>query len=95
MLTFWGRSSRHCDGVSRREFLRVGAGLGGVTLAHLLAQQARGTGPAPRAKSVIYVVLDGGPSHIDTWDLKPEPRPSIAGSSSRSPRSCRACTSAS
>jgi len=72
MLTFGGRSCRHCDGVSRREFLRVGAGLGGVTLANLLAQQANGSTPAQRPKSVIYVLLNGGASHIDTWDPKPD-----------------------
>lgn len=57
----------------RREFLRVGTlGLGGVTLADLLRHEARADTPARRPKSVIYVVLDGGPSHLDMWDLKPQ-----------------------
>jgi hypothetical protein len=72
MLTFWGRHNRYCDGVNRREFLRVGAlGLAGLTLADLLRLQARAGATNARPKSLIYVVLGGGPSHIDTWDLKP------------------------
>src|SRR5262249_53723208 len=72
MLTFRGRGHRFCDGIQRREFLRIGAlGLGGLTLAHLLRHEARG-GETGRARSVIYVVLGGGPSHIDMYDLKPD-----------------------
>ncbi len=72
MLRFSGRQFRHCDGLTRREVLRVGAlGLGGASLADLLRLQASGNPPA-RPKSVIYIVLDGGPSHIDMWDLKPD-----------------------
>ena len=55
-------------------------GLGGLTLADLLRREAAAAGaeqPAAgakgkRPKSVIYVVLNGGPSHIDMWDLKPQ-----------------------
>jgi uncharacterized protein (DUF1501 family) len=66
VLTFRGTQNR-------REFLRVGGlGLAGVTLAGLLRQQARAAETQTRPKSVIYVVLGGGPSHIDTWDLKPD-----------------------
>ena len=56
---------------SRREFLRVGA-LGGVglTLPELLA--ANGTGSKPRADACIVILLNGGPSHLDMWDMKPE-----------------------
>ena len=72
MLTIQGNSHRECDGVSRREFLRAGAlGIAGITLADLLRQQAIG-GSDSSAKSVIYIVLGGGPSHIDMYDLKPE-----------------------
>jgi hypothetical protein len=72
MLRLFGPESRHCDGISRRDLLRVGAlGFGGLTLADLLRQQAAANAPA-RANSVIYIVLDGGPSHIDMWDLKPD-----------------------
>jgi hypothetical protein len=56
----------------RRDFLRIGGlGLAGITLADLLRHEARG-GNAGRPKSVIYIVLGGGPSHIDMWDLKPD-----------------------
>jgi hypothetical protein len=72
MLTVTGQNSRFCDGLSRRQFLRAGAlGLGGLTLADLLRQEAEGGG-VQRPKSVIYIVLGGGPSHIDMYDLKPE-----------------------
>ena len=72
MLTFLGRKQTLCDGIDRREFLRLGAlGLGGVTLADLLRHEARG-GQSVRRKSLIYVVLGGGPSHIDMYDLKPD-----------------------
>jgi hypothetical protein len=72
MIRLLGREHRFCDGMTRRDLLRVGAlGFGGLTLADLLRLQAAGSQPA-RAKSVIYIVLDGGPSHIDMWDLKPD-----------------------
>ena len=71
MLSFSGPAHKYCDGVSRRELLRVGAlGLGGLTLADLLRSDAHAESSA-RPKSVIYVVLGGGPSHIDMYDLKP------------------------
>src|SRR5689334_13331965 len=57
---------------NRREFLRVGGlGLAGLTLPHLLRREAR-AGENTRPKSVIYIVLGGGPSHIDSYDLKPD-----------------------
>src|SRR5688500_11865322 len=74
MLTMVGSGrSRHCDGYTRRSFLKLGAlGLGGITLAELLRLRAQGatSGSAPR-KSVIMVYLNGGPSHVDMYDLKP------------------------
>jgi hypothetical protein len=70
MLTIPGQ--RFGKGFHRREFLRVGAiGLGGLTLADLLRHEARGE-TSGRPKSVIYIVLGGGPSHIDMYDLKPD-----------------------
>jgi hypothetical protein len=70
MLTLWGSQQRFCDGISRRNFLRAGA-LGGLSLASLLRSEARGAESVGK-KSIIYVVLGGGPSHIDMYDLKPE-----------------------
>jgi hypothetical protein len=73
MFTVWGKQHRLCTGVSRREFLRVGTlGLSGISLSDLLRAQEDQGRPGSRPKSVIYVVLNGGPSHIDTWDPKPD-----------------------
>jgi hypothetical protein len=75
MLTIRDASpARFCDGLSRRNFLKLGAlGLGGLTLADLLRLKARGAvNPRGSSKAVIYVYLWGGPSHIDTYDMKPD-----------------------
>jgi hypothetical protein len=81
MLTFLESSYRPCDGVTRRDFFKVGAlGLGGLSLADLLRLQARGaTEGAERPKSIIMVYLPGGPSHIDMYDLKPDAPVEIRG----------------
>lgn len=65
--------SRDCSGYSRREFLQVGAlGMGGLSLPWLLQQQASAAtgGSFVRDKSVVFLFLTGGPSHIETWDPK-------------------------
>jgi len=74
MLTFWGSKQRFCDGLSRRDFLRAGAlAVGGLTLADLLRLKARGAANSPQAgKAIIMVYLNGGPSHVDLYDLKPD-----------------------
>ena len=73
MLTIPGHRHRLCGGVTRRQFFRVGGlGAAGLTLADVFRHEARANGPTPRPKSVIYVVLSGGVSHIDSWDLKPD-----------------------
>lgn len=82
MFTLWGRRHRLCDGIHRREFLRVGGlGLAGLSLTDLLRQQslAASANTPRRPKSVIYIVLAGGPSHIDTWDPKPEAPVEVRG----------------
>ena len=59
--------------MTRRELLRtVGTGFGTVGLTHLLSQSA-GAAPhfAPKAKHVIFLFLNGGPSQVDTFDPKP------------------------
>src|SRR5262245_10433806 len=72
MLAFGHNSQPYCDGIRRRDFLRLGAvGLGGLTLTDLLRHEAR-AGEERCAKSIIYIVLAGGPSHIDMYDLKPD-----------------------
>jgi hypothetical protein len=74
MLTFWGSEQRFCDGLSRRQFLKVGAlSVGGLTLADLLRLKAQGASRAGASgKAVIMVYLNGGPSHIDLYDMKPD-----------------------
>ncbi|HEX3315649.1 MAG TPA: DUF1501 domain-containing protein [Gemmataceae bacterium] len=71
MLTFWDNPANRS--ASRRDFLKVGAlGLGGLSLADVLRLRAGATEtPRHRPKSVIMVVLAGGPSHIDMYDMKP------------------------
>jgi hypothetical protein len=62
--------------------LQVGSlGLAGVTLPRLLQADAQRTGTATRARAdaCILVFLDGGPSHLDMWDMKPDAPPEIRG----------------
>jgi Protein of unknown function (DUF1501) len=80
MLTFYGKSPKFCDGVSRRNFLSIGAFGVGLTLADMLRLQAAtrndGTNTGElrptKQKSAIMIYLPGGPSHMDMYDLKPE-----------------------
>lgn len=68
-------------GMSRRGFLRLGTlGAAGLALPDLLRLQAQGAGRTPtRGKGVIMVYLDGGPSHVDMYDLKPDAPAEIRG----------------
>ena len=81
MLNFKGHSAKDlCDphlGATRRTFLRVGGiGMFGLSLPSMLrsralANESIGGGPGwGRAKSIIMVYLQGGPSHLDLWDPK-------------------------
>ena len=81
MLSIFGQGTRLCDGITRREMLRVGGlAIGGLTLADVLrSQDAAGAEKSKRSKSVIMVWLRGGPSHIDMVDMKPEAPPEIRG----------------
>jgi hypothetical protein len=64
-------TSRTCDGLRRRDFLKVGA-IGGLSLAGYLRLAGAGEVQAAKAKSAIFINLQGGPSHMDTFDLKPD-----------------------
>ncbi len=78
----FGTNRHYCDGLSRRQVLRVGASglFGGLALPGLLQLQAQAaTGKVAKAKSCILVFLEGGPSHIDMWDLKPDAPVDIRG----------------
>lgn len=80
MLSILGRSRRACDGVTRREILQAGgAGLLGVGLPQVLAaESALQTGRA-RAKSVMFLYLFGGPSQLETFDMKPDAPSTVRG----------------
>jgi hypothetical protein len=82
MLTFASKKGvKFCDGLSRRDFLRVGAlsaGAVGLSLADLASLQAL-TLPARQDINCIILFLVGGPSQLDTWDLKPEAPEKIRG----------------
>src|SRR6266550_8041146 len=80
MLTIYGRANGgFCDGVSRRNFLKIGAlGLGGLALPQLLAAEAQ-NGIRKSNKSVIMVYLPGGPPHQDMYDLKTDAPSEIRG----------------
>src|ERR1044071_54895 len=72
MLTIYGSRQRFCDGISRRNFLKIGAlGLGGLALPQLLRAEAA-SGIRRSHKAVIMIFLPGGPSHQDLFDLKTE-----------------------
>jgi hypothetical protein len=95
MLTIHGAKLRTCEGWSRRALLQAGgAGLLGMSLPKLLAAEAAaqartrtgtaaetasGPGPKPTAKSVIFLMLFGGPSQLETFDLKPNAPEQIRG----------------
>jgi hypothetical protein len=75
-------SSRSCDGVNRRSFLRVGALAGlGLSLPDWLRARARAAGSpaADEDVSCILLWLQGGISHIDSFDPKPEAPLEIRG----------------
>ena len=78
----FGVDHRFCDRISRRRLLRIGGTglLSGLSLPGLLQLQARAaTAHAPKAKACIFFLLEGGPSHIDMWDLKPDAPAEIRG----------------
>jgi uncharacterized protein (DUF1501 family) len=66
---------------SRRWFLQTGlAGLAGLSLPDLLRCRARGAAsPGADRKAVILIWLSGGPSHLDTWDPKPDAPAEVRG----------------
>src|SRR5687768_145802 len=82
MLTIYGRpqkKSSFCDGVSRRDFLRIGGMvMGGLTLPQLLAAESY-AGLGKSHKAIINVFLPGGPPHQDMWEIKVDAPSEIRG----------------
>src|SRR5215471_4586880 len=84
MLTIKGSPQRLCEGLSRRDFLHVGA-IGGITLALPALRKASAASPKSgaasfgRAKRCVLLFLTGGPPQLDTWDPKPEAPDQIRG----------------
>lgn len=75
MLNLFRTASRNCEGISRRSLLKIGAlGLGSFVLPDLLRLRAhaRAEGNANSDTAVILLWMDGGPSHFETYDPKPD-----------------------
>ena len=72
-----------CDGLTRRDMLRIGGlAMGGLSLPQLLRAEdetSRKTGAKPSHKAVIMVFLAGGPSQFETFDPKPDAPSEIRG----------------
>ena len=76
--------SRRCDGITRRDWLRIGGlsafglGIGDLFTSGQISADVSSQS-TPRAKSCILIWLDGGPSHLETFDLKPEAPKEVRG----------------
>ena len=69
-----------CDGVTRRDFLHAGSlAFLGLSLSDLFSLQALGAATREKDINCIFLFLVGGPSQIDTWDLKPDAPSEIRG----------------
>lgn len=80
MITIQGDPYRLCNGVTRRDALKVGTlGVAGLSLSNLLQLQAEAAPTRGKATSIIMVHLGGGPSHVDTYDPKPDAPVEIRG----------------
>lgn len=73
MLSLGRFQGRTCEACSRRAFLRAGTlGALGLTFGDYLALRAHARDGSPPARAVILLWLWGGPSHLDTFDMKPD-----------------------
>jgi len=79
MPTDFGSQTRQPNRMSRRAWLQIGGlALGGLGLPEILRAQAR-SNQSSSAKGIIMVLLPGGPTHLDTLDLKPDAPAEIRG----------------
>src|SRR5437660_10164121 len=68
-----GSTARYCDGLSRRSFLQLGvAGMTTIGLPRLLQAREQSSSSSKKDTRVILLWLDGGPSHMDLYDMKPD-----------------------
>ena len=84
MLAIMGKRGKLCDGVSRRQFLKIGGlALGGLSFPEILRAEVQNgstsTGQGLSQKAIIMIYLSGGPSHQDMYDLKMEAPREIRG----------------
>jgi hypothetical protein len=74
------KPAHFCDGVSRRDFLHAGSlGFLGLTMPHFFRLKAMGAVQTSKDVNCIHLMLVGGPSQLDTWDMKPDAPASIRG----------------
>lgn len=72
---------RTCDGMKRRDMLKAGTlTVGGLTLGNYMRLASAGQLQTGRADRAIFIELPGGPSHMDTFDLKPDAPDEFRGS---------------
>lgn len=75
-----GSTNKYCDGFSRRSFLQVGvAGMATAGLSQVLQAKNSAVGQEQKDTAVILLWLDGGPSHLDLYDMKPEAPREVRG----------------
>ena len=75
---------------SRRQFLSAAAaGATSLALPGIVSAKAR---PLGTAKSCIFINIVGGPSHLDTFDPKPDAPSTVRGPFRPIPTGCRGCT---
>lgn len=70
-----GNTRRYCDGLSRRNFVQLGlAGMGAIGLPQILRakEDSQALGSSAKDTSIILIWLDGGPGHMDMYDMKPQ-----------------------
>jgi len=76
----WGGVQGNCAGASRRDFLKVGVLAGmGLTLPQLVRAREVAAAEGKKPANVIFLFLDGGPSHLETFDMKPDAPAEIRG----------------
>lgn len=76
----WGPVRTNCAGTSRRSFLKVGAlSAVGLSLPDILRMREAAAEDGKKPANVIFIWLDGGPSHMETFDLKPDAPAEIRG----------------